>query len=321
MERILYKSAEVRREIGRLFSSAKGRRVAISAFVGKGAEAYLRKPKGLTLICWPKAGGTNPNALRILKGLGVNIYFANSLHMKVYWTEDCGAIITSANLSTNALGSGNLKEIGICLESEEIDIDHIISSLKRRRITQGELQDLDRRHRHHRARNPFHSDKKDKLATFSEWHDSYSPTKWKVFRWETYGPRSSIAGEVARKEYGVRTFDCSLAVRDKSYKEDDWILCFKIVRNILRQVSWVYATFIVRVPRSEKVAYDPAAPYELVQTSPLSRYESPPFRIDRRFRVAFLKTLLGYGRSQLDNQVSVKPTARMINMIRQHYGS
>jgi hypothetical protein len=318
MKRILYKSANVRHEIERLFSSAKGRRVAITAFVGNGAEAYLRKPKGITLICWPKAGGTNPNALRILKDLGVNIYFANSLHMKVYWTEDCGAIITSANLSTNALGSGNLKEIGILVRSEDIDIDNIISSLNARRITPKELQDLDRRHKIHAATNPFESEKKDKPSFFREWYDSYSPSKWKLFQWEDYSPRSLIAEEIARKEYGAKTFQFSLAVQRGVYKESDWILCFKVSRSSLRQVSWVYTHYIVRVPKSDKEAYNPYAPYELVQVWPLSRYEPPPFRIDKRFRHAFLKALLEYGKPRLENLV--KPTPRIIELIRKHYG-
>src|ERR1051325_11165032 len=106
MKKLLYKSSDVRKAIAQIFSLSKGRRVAITAFVGDGAEAYLRKPEGLTLICWPKAGGTNPNALRKLIKLRVQVYFADALHMKLYWTEDKGAIITSANLSTNALGIG-----------------------------------------------------------------------------------------------------------------------------------------------------------------------------------------------------------------------
>jgi hypothetical protein len=40
-EEILYSSSEVRAAIIDLFSKAKGRRVAISGFVGNGAEAYL----------------------------------------------------------------------------------------------------------------------------------------------------------------------------------------------------------------------------------------------------------------------------------------
>src|SRR5262245_37865896 len=110
---VLYTAAEVRSAIVRLFSFSRGRRVAISAFVGDGAEAYLPKPSGIQLICWPKEGGTNPNALRRLMAKGVEVFFCDALHMKVYWAEGRGAVVTSANLSRNALGAGDLKEVGV----------------------------------------------------------------------------------------------------------------------------------------------------------------------------------------------------------------
>ena len=91
--KILYTSAQVRQELRRLFSTSDGRRVAISAFVGYGAQAYLPRPEGIELLCWPKPGSTNPNAIAELKELGIDISFADSLHMKVYWTEDKGAIM------------------------------------------------------------------------------------------------------------------------------------------------------------------------------------------------------------------------------------
>lgn len=64
--KILYSSADVRKAIVELFSLSKGRRVAVVAFVGRGAKACLPKPKGLELFCWPKEGGTNPDVLRDL---------------------------------------------------------------------------------------------------------------------------------------------------------------------------------------------------------------------------------------------------------------
>ncbi len=112
--KVLYQSSDVRREIIKIFSHGGRRRVAIAAFVGDGAESYLPKPPGLEIICWPKAGGTNPNTLRRLTKRGAKIRFADRVHMKVYWADGYGAVITSANLSTNALGSGDLKEAGIC---------------------------------------------------------------------------------------------------------------------------------------------------------------------------------------------------------------
>lgn len=75
MGKILCNSAEIRQEIIQLFKSPGKRRVAISAFVGMGADAYLPNPKGLKLICWPKAGGTNPDMLRKLIKRGVEVFF------------------------------------------------------------------------------------------------------------------------------------------------------------------------------------------------------------------------------------------------------
>ena len=107
--KLLYTSGEVRSAIQELFSFSQGRRVAISAFVGEGAGAFLPYPKGIELICWPQPGGTNPTGVRALMTSGVQVKFADRLHMKVYWAEGKGAVVTSANLSTNALGAGNLR--------------------------------------------------------------------------------------------------------------------------------------------------------------------------------------------------------------------
>jgi hypothetical protein len=113
-----------------LLSDPSDRRVAISAFVGDGAEAFLPFPKGIKLVCWPNPTGTNPRAVRVLLRKGVDVRFSDSLHMKVYWSKHRGAIITSANLSTNALGAGGLKEVGVKLLPGELDIERILSSLR-----------------------------------------------------------------------------------------------------------------------------------------------------------------------------------------------
>src|SRR5690349_21276883 len=123
---ILYTSTDVRSAIIDVFRNSRGRRVAITAFVGNGVESYLPKPKGIELVCWPKAGGTNPEAIRKLIKLGVSVSFSPGLHMKIYWTEDVGAVITSANLSTNALGAGNLMEFGVLVPSKQIDINKLL---------------------------------------------------------------------------------------------------------------------------------------------------------------------------------------------------
>src|ERR1022692_4866534 len=141
---LLYNSSAVRTAVVRLLSDPSDRRVAISAFVGDGADAFLRCPKGMLLVCWPNPTGTNPRAVRELLRKGVDVRFSDSLHMKVYWSNRRGAIITSANLSTNALGAGGLKEIGVKLPPGEFDIERVLSSLKMRPVKSGELDRLDR---------------------------------------------------------------------------------------------------------------------------------------------------------------------------------
>jgi hypothetical protein len=322
MKKVLYRSADVRREIARLFSTSKGRRIAITAFVGDGAESFLRNPKGLELICWPKAGGTNPNALRILIKRGVEIFFADSLHMKVYWTEDCGAVITSANLSINALGAGDLREIGVRLNSKDVDIERIISSIKPRPISPSELRELDRRHKVYVAKGRFAGQPRSRRTIFSEWYESLSMRQeWKFYQWEDYHAVSAAAKEVARKEYGVSTVQGSLSVRRGEYKENDWVLCFRRKRGVVKELSWLYANFIVRVPRSDKKAYDPANPYEAVQLWSPRHYEPPPFGLDVRFKSSFSKAVSEYGPSKIEALKSRRLPARLLDLIYSHYTS
>jgi hypothetical protein len=144
--RVLYTSKEVRKQIVELFSDATKRRVAISAYVGDGAEAYLPRPAGLHLVCSPTPGGTNPGTIRFLMSRGVKAEFVDFLHMKVYWCEGRGVVVASANLSTNALGAGGLKEFGVRMDAQEVDIDRVLRGLKRVDAST-KLHWLDREHR------------------------------------------------------------------------------------------------------------------------------------------------------------------------------
>ena len=123
MARFLPDGQTVRKEVKRIFSQERGRRVALVAFVGRSAEAYLPRPAGLELVCWPQAPGTNPATIEFLLRRRVNIRFAKRLHMKVYWTRSKGAVIASTNLSTNAYGAGALHEAGVFVPSASIKID------------------------------------------------------------------------------------------------------------------------------------------------------------------------------------------------------
>lgn len=316
MKRILYTSKEVRQAITDLFSSSSGRRIAITAFVGDGAEAYLPKPQGLELFCWPQVGGTNPNALRKLMKRGVQVSFVDLLHMKVYWTEDRGAIVTSANLSTNALGAGNLREIGVLLSPGELDIDRIISSLRLREVTPSELRRLDREYGSYVARNRVRV--KPQTVSFDEWYHSPSRPDWKLGWWETYGPVSLNAMAVSKNEYGVAEPRNFLGSRPKDFQEGDWALCFRLGTRV-SQFGWMRIDFVVPVSKSDKKAYDPDYSCQAVQVWPLKVYLSPPFHIDERFRNAFRKAVDDYGASLIMRLRSLKPSARLVDLIYRYY--
>lgn len=135
------------------------RRVIVVAYVGAAAPRLLPDVKDVELYCSPDPPSTNPYGLQELRKLGAKIYLVKNLHMKLYWVQDLGALITSANLSLNALGEEGLFEIGVFLEDHsDLDIDSIIEKLRAKRITSARLKELqqeyDRIRRADKAKGP-----------------------------------------------------------------------------------------------------------------------------------------------------------------------
>jgi hypothetical protein len=312
--RILYTSREVRNRVIELFSTSKGRRVAITAFVGKGAEAYLPKPEGLELVCWPKAGGTNPYVLRRLIERKVKVSFVDSLHMKLYWTEDKGAVITSANLSTNALGAGSLREIGIYLPAGQIDIKKVLSSLKKRRVTNEELLRLDKQHLEYQ-KVAKERQQKMKGDSFAEWYKLPFRPKWKMGWGEIVGDFSKNAKEIAKEEYNVKTLHDFVQGQHKDYQKNDWVLNFDLNKSSLTRVRWMAVDYMVHVPKSDRKAYCYGYPYQAVQVWSMRHYSEPPFRIDRQFRSALSKAIRQFGLDELKESGMVKPSQKLVNLI------
>lgn len=75
------------------------------AFWGQGAEAMIAKEGAqFQLICNLQAGGTNPHVIRQLRAMAhVDMLQLDTLHAKVV-ISDIGAVVSSANFSTNGLG-------------------------------------------------------------------------------------------------------------------------------------------------------------------------------------------------------------------------
>lgn len=313
---VIYTSRGIRKAIIDLFRSNSGRRIAISAFVGRGAEALLPRPKGLELICWPKVGGTNPQVLRELIKKGVRVRFSDSLHMKLYWSEGVGSIITSANLSNSALGSGNLREFGIKLPASAVDISRVLQAINPRPVG-SELQKLDKSDREYRRSNPSGRMDRRKQYSFPDWLESPHREVWKIARYEvdpSYNLADSSRNRI-KKEYGRTRAGDFLGTSYGEFGRDDWLLEFESKKP--SRVDWLYVDFVERLPKGDTM-YDKDEPYQSVQIWPSNRYPAPPFKIDRAFRDAFARAVKSLGRKgeELDGK---KPSRRLLAIIQKNY--
>lgn len=145
-----YDIAEEMRELFRSHSSDKPIRIAV-AFWGQGADAIIRNaPRQYQIICNLKSGGTNPQVVRSLKALAnVSIIQLDTLHAKVVIT-DGGALISSANVSTNGLAlegndSRTWQEAGVLVPSAALVRMNIVEWFQRlweqgRRIDEYDLE-------------------------------------------------------------------------------------------------------------------------------------------------------------------------------------
>ncbi len=113
---ILQDSKAVREKVKAILA-APGRKVAIVAFVGEDAEIYLGPKKMASrFTVGPRAGGTNPRAIRnLINKHDCKVHFVDRLHMKIFWSQKAGCVIGSANLTNNALGEYGLFEAGVFL--------------------------------------------------------------------------------------------------------------------------------------------------------------------------------------------------------------
>jgi hypothetical protein len=318
MATMLYTSGAVRQAIIELFSSPTGRRVAVAAFVGEGADAYLPSPEGLELFCWPMPGATNPNTLRALMKRGVGVRFVDSLHMKFYWAEGRGAVLTSAKLSTNALGAGNLKEIGVFLKPGEVDIDAVLGSLNSRPVSAKEMRALDRKHKLYLARNRAAQKTDAGSLSFGDWYAAPMRPRWKWACWDKTMKRAATTRAIVRKVYGTNEADRCFSDQRKDWKQGDWALLFRMKDG--QFPLWVFVDLVVRIPRSDK-CYDPEYPWEMVQVWSARRYPPPPFRLDQRFQRALNAAVreIGPERVRGYDQKSTRPPKRLLDAIYGHY--
>jgi len=310
------------REVKRIFKNERGRRVALVAFVGMSADAYLPRPKGLELICWPQAPGTNPAVIDyLMKKKKVYVQFADRLHMKVYWTAKHGAVVTSANLSTNAYGRGALHETGVLLPSNAINIDDIIESVNPRDVTPRSLAKL----RIESKRVPRTQTPIGRKKTFLDWLKKPERNPWKLHCFGEYG--GGACGRLraaAKEETGSARVEDWIYCHKGDVKPEDYILSIDLAsRRKPVTDDWLFVHRVVLVAKKDK-RYDSGWPYQAGQLHPSTACPQPPFFIDSYFRTALRATYKALG-SDAEKEFSEantrRPSKRLLKLIEKNYRS
>jgi len=317
--RVLYTSQAIRKEIQRMFHSTIQRRVAIAAYVGDGALAHLPKPKGLEVYCWPHAGGTSADAVDALRARKARVFFADRVHMKVYWAEKMGALITSANLSDNAFGIGGLREAGVAIAADDVDIERLINSLHARPAKRAEIEKL-------RAKQPDNGvphvgSAKVHIPTFANWYDGTGGMSWKWDYYDSFG-----GGPSARARSAAKEIDPSYSPVDFIYckrgklEEEDWVLRVRVTaEGILINPEWVYVERVVLVEKRDRF-YNSMFPFQAVQARESRHCPPPPFLVDSRFKKALRSVSLMVGEEKVGTQVdSRRPTSSFLKKLRAAY--
>jgi hypothetical protein len=313
--KILYTNADIRKKITEILAHSKGRRVVVSAFVGAGSEVYLPKPIGLELICWPQPGSTNPNTIRELMQRGVNVYFAQKMHIKLYWTSDLGAVITSANLSSNALGSGGQKELGAYLQPGQVNIKKVFSQIDAKPVTPKTLHNLELAHHEYVKHNPKEYITTSRTRNFNKWFEQKPKESWKFTAWEPANIKlSSRAKDLLTEEFGNSRCHEWMSADKNDFKENDWVLCLRETSTRLGRASWMFVHHAIQVPIAQRKKCNDGFPVQIIQVSSLKHYEKPPFslaekKIQQAVKMAYRKVQPSDG----------KPGAAFINAMYRFY--
>ena len=311
--KILYSSGELRDAITNVLADpeTQDRRVALVAFVGGQAQAFLPDPNELEIVCWLQPGATDPLTLDRLRKRGAKIYKSERLHMKVYWSSRRGCVICSANASGQALGAGPQKEVGVWLPPNIVDIERLWSYANPKPINDADLKRLTRlaervpRHNVSRSEEP--------RPDFLGWQNFSGRLDWKLGWWMTNAKFAKDAVKIANRTYGVTEPADFLDLTREQARPNDWFLTFRLPGGT--DLVWMCVDFIIEVSPSDKAAYDKDYPFQAVQANPLRVYRPPPFVIDKAFRRAFKKAIAAYGERRIERMESLRPPKPLLDLI------
>jgi hypothetical protein len=147
---------------------------------------------------------------------------------------------------------------------------------------------------------------------FLEWQTFSGRRDWKLGWWDLVAEFAIDAVKKAKQSYGVIEPNDFVNVKKGGVRAQNWLLLFRLPGGT--DVRWMYVDFIIKVSRSDKVAFDQSFPIQAVQANSPGKYR-PPFKIDRAFRSAFKNAIKGYGAERIESRESLRPPKMLLNQI------
>jgi hypothetical protein len=240
--------------------------------------------------------------------------------MEIYWTESKGAVVASANLSTNAYGAGDLKEAGVALPSSAINIDKLLQSLGSKDVTEEDLRRLEKEWTSANSRSP--QDATDSHRTFLDWLEMPKRRRWLVNVFDRYGGAASRRlRDVAEQETGSRSVEDLVYCRKGEVAPHDFVLSLNVGAKVKPHLErWLYVHRVVLVSKNDK-RYYPQWPYQAGQLHPPRACPAPPFRIDRNLRRAFRAAYkeVGPANEAFSLESTTPPSKKLIESVEKHY--
>lgn len=311
----LYNAKAIREKVRIIFSS-RMQKFAIVGFVGNGVRDALKAccTENLTVICWPKAGATSADGVRWLLDSGVNVLFCDNLHHKIYFSEENGVVIGSANLSHRALVECRQHESAVYDSGKGFDLTKILSELNTRAVTEDELHELDvSAEAKRRSANDSPDNASNRDVTFLEAIKTRFPKKWKIVTWSedwTEEAKQTIRNEV-EAEFGVRSHKNSNEIDSKNFRIGDYVLQIKIDQDeyVLPQAGrWLVVDHVVW-------SRDLRAIIQLNRRPAMN----PPFVIDKEFKRALRKAINESGDWSNVYDRSGNPTEEFLRELERNY--
>lgn len=308
--KFLQNSTLIRESVAELFSNSD-EKYAVVAFVGVDGAEYLPNPKNTTVICWPKAGGTNPEGIRNLLDKGFNVKFCDNLHSKIYWCKNKGVIISSSNLSDNALGDSGLIEYGVFIDDLTYDFKNDVLNkieMQLREVTDEELDQLDIDTNKFNRKTKISTNINSNNFTYAEWFKRNYKQKWKIVWYSAISEADDITKNEVFEKFGVTKWKNDNDVEPNVFQEGDLVFQFKTDEDeaLIPRANgeWFYVDMITSTKK-------------IIQVDNINNV-SIPFKIDSSFRKAFKKALSELEWENISDEQQI-PKKQFLELIYDYY--